>query len=127
MEHHLNRFRSMYFHTDGKIYIGTWGWGMLVYNPETDSFYVPAIHSKDKSNKEVINAGVESFFPKNDKNIFVDFGTGLYLFNVEDKSWKLLKMNDLKSEKQISYGVDYIDSKGRIWNGINHGFSSLIR
>ena len=123
LEYNLNANRSLYQHTNGKLYIGTWRRGLLVYDPENHSFWAPAIHH-DKTLKYpfVKRMNIGKFYYKNEQEIYVMVGTALYSFDVKDKTWDLIKENDLMSDPVIQYGISFIDSQGRIWFGENRGF-----
>ena len=123
IEHNLNRVRSLYQHTDGKIYMGTWNRGMWVFDPSNESFFSPVVENQVDGKTETNNIGISGFYFKSDSEFYATFATGLYIFNVDSKMWKLIKLNDLKSSKEIRYGVSFIDSQQRIWFGNSNGFT----
>ena len=81
--------------------MGTWNRGMLVYDPETDIFFAPVVHSYNEKNPEVGHLGIASFYTKSENEIYITASNGLYIYNSETTDWKLVKLNDLKSSQIV--------------------------
>lgn len=121
MEYNLNRYLCIHLHTDGNIYLGVRNRGLVVYNPNTGKYFVPFIDAADSWLPELHNVNLNNITPRNDKELYLTFSTGIYLYDIEKKQIKALKKNFTDTYQTQIFGITHIDSGGRIWHGVPQG------
>jgi signal transduction histidine kinase/DNA-binding response OmpR family regulator len=106
--------RHIFQHTNGKLYISTWNGGMLEYDPLTNHFeqFFVAERGFDKA---VYSNQIHKVFARSANTLWVS-RTGeaeeLFIFDITTR-----KMTKVCAD----CGVDFIDSKGNIWDFAPNG------
>lgn len=129
LEYTLNNRRCLFAHED-KIYLGSWGAGLSVFDPATQQFFVPSLDAPEKWIPQLKKETLYCIFPANDKELYLTFASGLYLYNTTDQSVQCLEKNIFNPYVNRPFGVSFQDSAGRLWsylskNGV-HLYDPLI-
>lgn len=111
---------SMHFHVDGKIYLGTWGAGLVVFDPNTEQF-----KEMSYDNSQVIDGSssgnIISIVPKSATTLWITTSLGLSEYDLATFQTTRFWKND-ESEQKI-YGVRYVDKHNRVyawkWNHLS--------
>lgn len=103
-----------------KIYVGTRGAGLNIYNPETETFKKIDI----KFNEDIFGGSVRAILEYN-KDIYLGtWGDGLYKMDANNKVSLISKSGD--SENSLSNDLVRVlkqDASGKIWIGTNQGLN----
>lgn len=101
--------RHIFQHTNGKLYISTWNGGMLEYDPITNHFeqFFVAERGFDKA---VYSNQIHKVFARSANTLWVSrTGEAEELFSFDITTREMTKVC-------ADCGVDFIDSKGNIWD-----------
>jgi ligand-binding sensor domain-containing protein/putative methionine-R-sulfoxide reductase with GAF domain len=116
--------RFVLFH-QGKLWVGTGGKGIWVYNSRLKKLDRPLLFPVNKSAKDVIttfqNEFIWKILPLKDGNLFVAGGNFCYTIDVESN-------NIIRHDKDLLPGISRTaiqDSIGRIWHGTSAGITVL--
>ena len=116
----VNRKICIYQDLDGLIYSGSWSSGLSVYDPKNGEYQY--VNPKFKKNATA-GKGVDhlyTIFPGPPGYLYLTYAREYGIFNKESQTYQTIKKNILKG-KTTSFGIDFIDSQGRIWFGRNNG------
>ncbi len=119
MAYNINRHKSMHAHTDGKIYLGSWERGLSIFDPSTESYTIPFENAYKDWRRQLNKEHLHGIFPKDEREIYLTYSSGLYLYNVEEQSVKVLQNNVFNPFVRQDYGVSFRDSAGRLWNSLS--------
>ncbi|MBK7869351.1 MAG: hypothetical protein IPJ74_01045 [Saprospiraceae bacterium] len=121
LEYNLNRYLCIYQHSDGNIYLGVRNRGLIIFNPVSGQYFVPFLDAPEGWLPELNAVNLRNITPINEKELYLTFSSGVYLYNIEEKNVKPIKRNITNSLQTQMYGIDFIDSGGRIWGAVDHG------
>ena len=103
----------------GKIWIGTAGDGIDVYDPEAKSF------SKFPLNADIENAEVYSILEDLENNIWFSTNQGIYLYYSETNTLRNFTEQDGILGKQYHPNSGFISSTGKLYFGGGNGFNII--
>lgn len=121
-----NSIRSLLCDKEGKLWIGTVGKGLNIYDEERDKF--TAFLSEKNNPRTLSNNDVLCIFQDSKNRIWVGTEMGLNLYNPKEKNFKRFLPNS-KNPKSIGANAVlkiFEDSKGRIWIGTWDGGLNLL-
>ena len=104
-----NVFKNMYHHYDGLVYMGNWGGGIFVFNPERR--FVRLMETGELPGKSILNAGTLRIVEKSRDELWITTTSGLALYHSGNKEVTFYKEN--KGDEV--YGVEFIDEQNRGW------------
>lgn len=117
-----NRILCLYLDSEGKIWVGTLGGGLNVYNPLTETF---TRYMHDDNNKNSLsNNDVYDIVEDNDGLLWIaTYGGGLNSFDRKTKKFTTYTHNssNLNSIGSNQVRVVNKDRFGNIWVGVNEG------
>ncbi|WP_347840813.1 two-component regulator propeller domain-containing protein [uncultured Draconibacterium sp.] len=119
---HKTSSQSFYFITelsDGKIWMGTGGNGVNIYDPQLDSVHIFTANDLLK-NKDVYGIIEDSF-----SNIWITSNDGLILYNTENNSSRRFVLNDGIQGNLFNPNAIFKDRQGNLYFGGTNGFSQL--
>ncbi len=112
----LNAFRRLYHHTDGLLYVGSWGAGVNVFDPVAATF--TPLEVKSPVGKEIVKKVISNLHYKSDHEIWISTIDGLAIYDthLKDITW-FARNNAAENE---FYFINYIDESNRVWyTGVN--------
>ncbi len=116
----LNAFRRLYHHDNGLLYVSSWAAGVNVYDPAAGTF--TPLPVKSKEGKDILNSTIGNIFRKSTHEIWISTGSGLAVYDTEQKDIVWTKFNN-PAQKEL-YSILYIDDAKRIWcadfNGLQY-------
>ena len=104
---------------NGKIWIGTAGAGIDIYDPATKSF------SKFALNDAISNAEVYCFLQDHQGNIWFSTNQGIYVYNMETNTLRNFIQQDGVLGKQYHPNSGFISSSGKLFFGGGNGFNII--
>jgi len=112
---------------DGDLWIGTWGNGITLFNPEKNTF---SYFNKNAANPQSISGNnIYYLTHTRDKKIWISvFGAGLNCYDKKTTTFKhyRFEMNDPKSiSSDYIYSI-FEDKKGNLWVGTSDGGLNLL-
>jgi len=116
------RCRSFYFAkqmSDGKIWMGTSGEAVTIYNPETDRLSFFDADGLLKGND------VYGIIEGSKDEIWITSNSGLVLYNTKNKSSRRFEMIDGIQGNQFNPNAIYKDAEGFLYFGGTNGFTRL--
>lgn len=105
----VNSIRTIYQEHDGQLLLGTWGGGVLRFDPADGSFDRPAKRTADFGNT------ITSIVSGSDGQLLVHSTDGLQ--KLDPDSWAMGDRLENDFEKNLIYGCKFIDKAGRIFTG----------
>ena len=121
-----NEIRCLYEDHSNRLWIGTLGGGLSLFNPKTNSF---TNYQNDPKNPTSISHNkVWAIFQDKYGNLWIGTSGGLNLFNQKTNSFKryVNNLNNLFSISNNSIRAIYQDKSGRLWIGTNGGGLNLF-
>jgi ligand-binding sensor domain-containing protein/class 3 adenylate cyclase/HD superfamily phosphodiesterase len=114
-----NSVLSIHEGKDGKLWIGTFGGGLNVFNPKTEKFY--AYTQKDGLSNNVIYGIAE------DKkgNLWMSTNKGISQFFVKRKKFRIFEESDGLQSNEFNTGAYYKSETGRLFFGGINGFNAF--
>ena len=116
----LNAFRRLYHHEDGLLYVGSWGAGMNVFDPDKKTFMPLSV--KNAEGKKILGSVITTILRKSEHEMWISAGDGLVVYDTRLKDVTWFKFS--KTTEMEFYGVQYIDDANRLWhyniNGLNY-------
>jgi len=119
--YHINRKICLYQDSAGILYSGAWNTGFSIFDPVTKQYDHPQLKTYNFDGSHQQRGHLFSIFPGEPGTLLLSYGDGLREYNIADGSLRVLKNSSFKTENEIRFGVDFIDSKGRIWCGSGGG------
>ena len=110
---YLNIINCTLIHSNGKIYYGTWHFGVYVFDIPTHTIS-PLNPCFENGSAPFEDETVFNFFQVNGDEFWINSQRGTRLYNVRTGCITQSFTND--KYKQRWYSVDHIDSKNRIWS-----------
>lgn len=111
-ESYANNMHCLLLHQNGKIYFGTWFYGVYVFDISTQTFsHLPSCYSAGAGPVEM--QVVYSLYPASAEEIWINARGGVQRYNTRTACINFSLENDDK--KGLWFGVDLIDSDGRKW------------
>ena len=108
----INHILHIHPHPNGKIYLGTYLGGIVIFNPKTKSFKHATIHGRTLVKKQGEN-DIRGFHPKSENELWITCRTGIGIFDTDlDQSTFYLE-NDFQKEE--AYGIRFVDNQGRFY------------
>lgn len=107
----LNAFRRLYHHRDGLLYVGSWGAGVNVFNPQDNTF--TPLEVKSESGRNVLKTVIVNIFGKSDHELWISTLHGLAVYDIWEKDIVWYRQNN--PEKNEIYQVGYTDESNRVW------------
>lgn len=95
--------------SDGKIWVGTWGGGVNILDPQSGTIEYLTAENTD-STKRIFNNQIANIFQDSKENVWLRSGN---LFNVKTRTTSSFPFSDVVNN--INFFFE--DSKGRIWIG----------
>ncbi|MEO6976833.1 MAG: two-component regulator propeller domain-containing protein, partial [Mucilaginibacter sp.] len=121
----VNDISSIAEDRDGRIWIGTLGHGIDVFDDKTHTFSHLGIENANGkgSRKLPINGYVASIVMAPGGQMWIgSYGTGILVFNPENRSWKLYNKNNATLADDVVSNL-LIAQNGVVWAGTNQGLS----
>lgn len=115
----LNAFRRLFHHTDGLLYVGSWGAGMNVFDPANGTF--TPLEVKNEEGKKITRSVIGSINRKSDHELWISSVTGLAVYDTRLKDITWYKFNNTSTNQY--YAVHFIDESDRVWFGGGNGLS----
>lgn len=114
----INAIRTIYQHNDGIMYLGTWGAGVMMFNPETENFdrFRPTLSNPPLPPGNGIIFG---FFPKSETELWISTSHGIVGYHTQKKEILWEKQND--PNLPYRYRIDFLDEKNRNWVRAGNG------
>ncbi|MEM8528691.1 MAG: two-component regulator propeller domain-containing protein, partial [Bacteroidota bacterium] len=119
-EEELYQFnRKICIHQDGNgtIYTGSWHSGLSIYHPDNEEYIAPAYHLAEQLPHELKKNHLFAIAKGKDEQLYFTFWYGLYTYDQQSGQFQLIKQSDYKGSANVGFGIDFIDSEGRIWYG----------
>lgn len=104
---------------NGKIWIGTAGDGIDIFDPETKSFH------KFSLNASIANAEVYSILEDLEDNIWFSTNQGIYLYYPQNNTLRNFTEQDGILGKQYHPNSGFISSTGKLYFGGGNGFNLI--
>ncbi len=116
----LNSFDALYVHTDGKIYCGSWGAGLAIYDPLTGEIdqFVSDLGKRDFPH-------VYAIVPESDSIIWISTTTGCGKYHVNTGIMQSYIHSSVIDDIVLDIGPVMIDKKDRYWIGYINGLRML--
>ena len=111
MRKSANAMEALFPWTDGKIYIGTYNGGLLVFDPVSEQFKQYLLHPEAVVGKSRENK-VESILYHSPNELWVSGESELFLLNTQTGNFRRILQ---------SSGVDFIDRTGNYWDMVANG------
>lgn len=123
-----SNIKSLYQHTDNKIFVGTQNDGLNIYNPLKDEFL--RIPVKGADNKTLSDFQINCFYPEGNDKIWIGTSNGFNLFNTktlenEKHFFPLEKPVEVKSFYRLKTGM-LIGTNEGLWKLDNKNQLSKI-
>ena len=115
-----NRKLCIYQDEQGIIYSGSLFSGLSIYDPGTSQYFLPAVKFPKQFPSSLNGRHLFTIMPGDPGYLYLTYINGLYLYNTKNHTFQLLKENLFKGEK-VDFGIDFIDSKQRLWSGSRYG------
>ncbi|MEL7120247.1 MAG: histidine kinase [Bacteroidota bacterium] len=106
-------------HTDGKIYYGTFFYGVFVFDPKTEQ--ITQLNPRFQEGVKPLGWGkrVQTIYPKSSDELWISTSNGVLLYDIPTNCITKTYTNTDKR----SYSIDHIDKYQRIWSASKvHGF-----
>ncbi len=113
----VNAFRRLCYHTDGKLYVGSWGAGVSVFDPKSQT--LKPLFLKNKYGSDILQTPVARILSRNDDELWITTLSGFAIYHTRWQEVVFAKYN--KHIKQEMYGAESIDKDGRAWQRILQG------
>lgn len=101
-------------HEDGKIYLGTWNGGLLVFDPKTERFSQHLLFPQSNIEKEILNHVKTVTAISADEILLGSLGNASWLFNVKKSSIRKLP---------FTAKIDFRDKSNNYWVFERNGLS----
>lgn len=108
---HVNAFRRLCYHSDGKLYVGSWGASVSVFDPEKHT--LEPLFLKNKYGSDILHSPIAKILSRNDDELWITTLTGFVIYHTRWQEIVYAKYN--KHIKQELYGAESIDKDGRAW------------
>lgn len=121
--------RKICIHQDpqsGLIYTGSWSGGLSIYDPKTGQYdWLSKLVDNNFAKDALYDLGhLTQIVPKGNGQLYLTYEEGLFLFDPIKKKVTTIKYDIDKGQKKV-FGVDLIDSEGRVWDVNNQGVTIL--
>ncbi len=113
-----NSIYCMYLHPDGKLYLGTWGKYLMVFDPGKASFQKLTATLETQRFPEG-NGVVYEIVKKSERELWVTTNHGLCVFDAGRGVFTSELLNDPDTE--TVYWVSFQDDNGRLWGRSGSG------
>ena len=114
--YHVNRKICMYQDSNSLIFTGSWNSGLSIYDPHTNDYQYVDHSFLQNSGTAKGQDHLYTIFPGPSGYLYLTYSGGFGMFHIDSQTFKHIKKNTFKG-KVISFGIDFIDSQGRIWYG----------
>lgn len=104
---------------EGKLWLGTYGEGIHIYNPATGSV---KIYTKADG---LADDRVCGFIPEGNGNLWISTFNGLSYFNAQDESFRNFYVDDGFTHNEFNRFAAFRDSRGLIWFGGVNGLNAF--
>ena len=112
----INDFDCLYTHIDGKIYCGTWGGGLAIFDPTTGG------HTQILMGmSSVISTHVYSVISESDSVLWISTTTGTARYQPFTGKIELFESSESFQDPVLDFGPVMIDTKRRYWIGYTNG------
>lgn len=112
-EQRVNIMRRMFFHTNGKIYFGTWYRGVYTLDTRT-GIITPLAPCYSNGNFAFDRDVTSGFFQKSPHELYINSFQGMQLYDLRTGCITQTFINSEKFRRW--YSIDHVDKKGRIWS-----------
>ncbi len=120
----LTYINSMYTTRDGVVWIGTNGYGLKKYNPQTNRFGL--IDTSPNSTYRLSHAYVDAIYTENDTTIYVSTPAGLDIVNLKDgKSQHLSFPTRIYRMSMDKSGALWCNAAGGLYKLKNNQFTKM--
>lgn len=107
----VNAFRRLCYHSDGKLYVGSWGAGVSVFDPEKQT--LEPLFLKNKYGSDVLQTPTAKILSRNTDELWITTLNGFVIYHTRWREVVFVKHN--KHIKRELYGAESIDKDGRAW------------
>lgn len=99
---------TVFAHSDGHIYVGSWG-GILAFDIKNRQFH-------DVFNIiEPIGPREFTFVDRGNHQLWLTYDQGLIIYNTQKQQIEKIYRNNLESKEPKVYGISFTDTQGRAW------------
>ena len=113
----VNAFRRLCYHTDGKLYVGSWQASISVFDPKTQT--LQPLFLKNKYGSDILQTPIAKILSRNTDELWITTLTGFVVYHTRWREIVFAKYNQpLKNE---FYGAESIDKDGRAWQRTLNG------
>jgi len=117
----LNVFRTICPHPNGKLYLGTWTAGMVIFNTITDEFIKNFRPSGVPEDKVYFDGTLPPIKVKSKNEIWLPTVLGLSVFNTDKEKITFTKTIKNPAGKDYALWLNLIETNERIWCGSEYG------
>ncbi|HRI58124.1 MAG TPA: histidine kinase [Saprospiraceae bacterium] len=114
----VNAFRRLCYHTDGKLYVGSWTAGVSVFDPDNQT--LRPLFLKTVYGSDILKTPIAKIISRNNDELWITTLTGFVIYNTRWQEIVFAKYNQLI--KRELYGAESIDKDGRAWQRTLNGF-----
>lgn len=108
----VNAFRRLCYHTDGKLYVGSWGAGVSVFDIQKQT--LQPLPMKTKYGGDILQTPIAKILSRNGDELWITALNGFVIYNTRWQEVVFAKYNN--HIKQELYGAESIDKDGRAWH-----------
>ena len=116
----VNRKICIYQSNDGLIYMGSWDAGLSIYNPATGEYFSPSTKYSKNFPSALVGNTLFKIVAGESNSLYLTYFNGFYKYNLEDHTFQLINTRHFKG-KDVWFGINFIDSKNRIWHSTTNG------
>ncbi|MBU2651096.1 MAG: helix-turn-helix domain-containing protein [Bacteroidetes bacterium] len=121
IEYNINVFRSVLPHPNGKLYLGTWISGMVIFDTKTEKFLENFRPSGDPERKTAYDGTNPPIKYKSDHEIWLSTVTALTIYDTEKDTIVFTKSYKNPAGKDFPLWLSFIYDKKEIWCGSRYG------
>ena len=113
----VNAFRRLCYHTDGKLYVGSWMAGVSVFDPVKQT--LQPLPLKKQFGSDLLKSPINKIISRNKEELWITTLGGFAVYHTGLQEIIYVRNNNLL--KREFYGVENIDRAGRFWQGTLNG------
>ena len=116
----LNVLDAVYIHSDGRIFWGSWGGGLAIYDPATGQY-----ENEDLELNRRLHSHVYAIVPESDSIVWVSTTKGAFRYNTLAGKRVAHLASEAIQDPVLDLGPVLIDRMGRFWIGYVNGLRVL--
>lgn len=113
----VNAFRRLCYHSDGKLYVGSWMAGVSVFDPEKQT--LEPLPMKQGADNAILKSPIAKIISRNGDQLWITALEGFAVYHTGRQEVIYAKNNHLL--KREFFGIESIDKAGRLWQGTLNG------